>query len=376
MRGGERVLEQLCEAFPGADLFTHVYDPNLNSEIIRRHEVHCSTVASLPLARKYYKYYLGFMPAALEKLDLSAYDLVISSESGPAKGIIAPPTAKHICYCHSPMRYVWDNYHTYRKTLPLPARLIFDRTAHKIRQWDVTTAARVDRFIANSMFVAQRIERYYGRHAEVLHPPVDLDRFRPVADPRRDYYLVAGELIPYKRVDLAIEAFRSLDRRLVIAGRGSDARRLERNAPPNIEFAGRVSDQELASLYANCRALIFPGVEDFGLVPLEVMASGRPVIAFAAGGALESVKAPDCGLFFHEQTAEAIQNAISEFEQQEPRFSPAAARARAEEFSSAGFCRKFRELVEEELARPPSKRRDAVTSTARSQADCIAGPEP
>jgi Glycosyltransferase len=364
MRGGERVLEQLCEIYPGADIFTHVCNPELGSDIIRQHAVQCSSIASLPFARKFYKHYLGLMPAALEKIDLSPYDLVISSESGPAKGIIPRPTARHICYCHSPMRYLWDYYHAYRKSLSLPSRVIFDHVAHKLRQWDVTTASRVDRFVANSAFVAGRIERYYGRYAEVVHPPVDLDRFRPVQNPRGDYYLVAGELVPYKRVDLAVEAFRGLDRTLVIAGRGSTAKELMRNAPANVRFAGRVSDAELSDLYANCRALIFPGVEDFGLVPVEVMACGRPVIAFAQGGALESVRAPDTGLFFPEQTVESLRNAILAFEARS--FVPDVVRRHAEQFSHANFRRQFAAIVDQELARRPGERRDRSANGEQS----------
>jgi len=352
MRGGERVLEQLCRLFPEADIYTHVYAPDRISDVITRHNIRCTSIARLPYARKLYSKYLGFMPHALEHIDLSGYDLVISSESGPAKGVIAPPGACHICYCHSPMRYIWDYFHSYRSELGFPARTVFDHVAHRLRQWDVTTASRVDRFVANSAFVAKRIQRYYGRRADVVHPPVSLDKFRPVADPSRDFYLIAGELVSYKRVDLAVEVFRGLDRKLVIAGRGSAAAKLQRNAPANVEFLGRVSDEALARLYANCRALLFPGEEDFGLVPLEVMASGRPVIAYGAGGALESVKEFETGLFFRQQNAGALRAAIVRFEEMEAQFSPVRVRRHAEEFSEERFREKFMQIVAQELGRP------------------------
>jgi glycosyltransferase involved in cell wall biosynthesis len=353
MRGGERVIEQLCRLYPDADIYTHVFDPERISDTIKRHRIECTSIAGLPFARKFYKMYLGFMPRALEHIDLTGYDLVISSESGPAKGVIAPPNAHHICYCHSPMRYIWDYFHPYRSEMSFPARAVFDHVAHRLRQWDVTSAARVDRFVANSAFVANRIQRYYGRSADVIHPPVSLDTFRPVANPTRDFYLIAGEIVPYKRVDLAIEAFRGLNCKLVIAGRGSAAAKLQRHAPDNVEFMGRVSDDELAGLYANCRALVFPGEEDFGLVPLEVMASGRPVIAYGSGGALESVKDLETGLFFRQHTVESLRDAITRFELIESKFRPERLRAHAEGYSEANFRAKFRQIVDSELSRSP-----------------------
>lgn len=362
MRGGERVLEQLCRLYPDADIYTHVFDPDRISEDLKRHRISSTSIASLPFARKLYKKYLGFMPRALEHIDLTGYDLVISSESGPAKGVIAPPNARHICYCHSPMRYIWDYFHSYRSELGFPARMVFDHVAHRLRQWDVTTAARVNRFVANSAFVANRIQRYYGRSADVVHPPVALNTFRPVSAPSRDFYLIAGEIVPYKRVDLAIEAFRGLDRKLVISGRGSAAAKLQKNAPANVEFVGRVSDEKLASLYANCRALIFPGEEDFGIVPLEVMASGRPVIAYGSGGALESVKDHETGLFFRQQTAESLREAVTRFEGVETQFTPERVRSHAERFSEERFREKFRQIVDSELS--PS----AVVTDARVEA--------
>jgi glycosyltransferase involved in cell wall biosynthesis len=346
MRGGERVLEQLALLFPQADIFTHVIDRDRISEELLRHRIQCTGISRLPFAKSQYKKYLMFMPRALEELDLSGYDLVISSESGPAKGVIPPPNSKHITYCHSPMRYIWDHYHLYKDELPWPARRFFGGVAHRMRQWDVTTAARVDTFVANSRFVAQRIQRYYGRASEVLNPPVNLTRYVPCAAPTRDYYLLLSELVPYKRADIAIEAFRGLDRPLIVAGGGSDLARLRSTAPSNVKFVGRVSDGEMQGLYANCRALLFPGEEDFGIVPLEAMACGRPVLAFGRGGALESVAQGTTGLFFSEQTAPALKQTIKDFEAQEAAFESRAIRRHAEAFSEERFRAGFKVIVD------------------------------
>lgn len=349
MRGGERVLEQFCKLFPDADIFTHVVQPERISDDIRRHSIQCTSISKLPFAARHYRGYLALMPRALEELDLSRYDLVISSESGPAKGIIVRPTARHICYCHSPMRYIWDHYPTYKQRLGFPARWVFAYVAHRMRQWDVTTAARVDRFIANSHFVADRIRRYYRREADVLHPPVALGRFSIDPRPTADYYLVVGEMVPYKRTDIAVEAFRGLNARLLVVGDGPERSKLEKGAPPNVEFVHQVSMEQLVDLYGGCRALVFPAEEDFGIVALEAMACGRPVIAYGSGGATETVREPETGIFFREQSAEALREAVAEFERRESRFDPAIIRRRAEMFSEERFREQFSAIVAEEL---------------------------
>lgn len=346
MRGGERVLEQLALLFPQADIFTHVIDRHRISAELLKHNIQCTGISRLPFAKTQYKKYLMFMPRALEELDLSGYDLVVSSESGPAKGVIPPPNAKHITYCHSPMRYIWDHYHLYKKELPWAARSLFGVVAHRMRQWDVTSASRVDTFVANSRFVAQRIQRYYGRTSEVLNPPVNLKRYVPCSDPTRNYYLLLSELVPYKRADIAIDAFRDLDRPLIVAGGGSELARLRSTAPSNVKFVGRLLDEEMQQLYANCRALLFPGEEDFGIVPLEAMACGRPVLAFGRGGALESVVQGKTGLFFFDQTAGALKQTIRDFEAQESIFDGRAIRAHAETFSEERFRDRFKAVVE------------------------------
>jgi len=316
MRGGEKVLEELCTMYPDADIYTHVYNPDNVSDKIKRHNVFETKIAKLPLARRFYQYYLPFMPRALEEIDLTGYDLVISSEAGPAKGVIVPPDAFHICYVHSPMRYLWDQYHVYRNGLGFLGRIAMSVMAPRLRMWDVTSAARVDRFMANSTHVAMRIEKYWRRDATVVHPPVDVAAFQPVSlDEIGDFYLLAGELAPYKRPDLAIAAFAKLGLPLVVIG-GPDktVKKLSTGAPENITFLGNVDFATLKDHMARCKALIFPGEEDFGIVPVEVMASGRPVIAYGRGGALDTVIEGKTGLLFREQTVDALSACVEKFD--------------------------------------------------------------
>jgi glycosyltransferase involved in cell wall biosynthesis len=315
MRGGEKVLEALCDIYPQADIFTHVYVPEAVSAKIRRHRVTTTFINKLPGAARRYKSYLPLMPLALEQLDLSGYDLIISSESGPAKGIIPPPSAVHLCYCHSPMRYVWNMFHEYRERSGLLTRLAMPFFSHYLRMWDVTSAARVDHFVANSHNVAARIRRYYGREADVIPPPVDVDAFERVTDgEREDYMLMVGELVAYKRPELAVQAFNQMKARLVVIGGGEMLAKMRRLAGPTVSVLGPRPFADLRYHYARCRALIFPGEEDFGIVPVEAMASGTPVIAYGRGGALETVDPTFSGVLFDEQSVEAIIAAVLAFE--------------------------------------------------------------
>jgi glycosyltransferase involved in cell wall biosynthesis len=311
MRGGEKVIEALCEMYPQADIFTHVYVPEMVSERIRQHRIVPSFINSLPRAAKMYKTYLPLMPLALEQLDLRGYDLVISSESGPAKGIIAPADALHVCYCHTPMRYIWNMYHDYRDGAGRLTRLVMPPLSHYLRMWDVTSAARVDSFVANSATIARRIHRYYGAESAVIYPPVDTASFS-IAAPAElgDYYLMAGELVSYKRPDLAVRAFNETKLKLVVIGGGEMLDELRRIAGPTVTIMGPQPFEILKKHYARCRALIFPGEEDFGMVPVEAMASGRPVVAFGRGGATETVADGISGVFFAEQSVEAISAAV------------------------------------------------------------------
>jgi len=345
MRGGEKVLEELLRLYPQADLYTHVADRSALSGLLKDREIRETFVARLPGAVRHYQKYLGFMPRALEELDLGGYDLVLSSESGPAKGVIVPPGARHVCYVHSPMRYIWDHYPAYSSQLGPVGRAYFSRLAHRLRVWDVTAAARVDRFVANSSFVAQRIERYYRRVADVIHPPVDLQAYGLAQHPRAGYLFVS-QLVPYKRADLVVEAFRGLDAPLTVVGDGSERARLERNLPPNVKLAGRVPDSEMAALYQSARALIFPAEEDFGIVPVEAMACGTPVLAYGRGGARDSVIEGETGLFFGSQTVDDIRDAVRRFEAEPARFDPLRLNAHAQRFGAARFRNEMQAVVE------------------------------
>jgi glycosyltransferase involved in cell wall biosynthesis len=349
MRGGERVLEALCELFPTADIYTHVYRPEGVSDTIRAHQVTETFIGRLPRAHRWYPAYLPLMPLALETLDLTAYDLVISSESGPAKGVITAPGSVHLCYCHSPMRYVWDMQADYFSRLSPFMRALAYPLAHYLRLWDFASAARVDQFIANSAFVAARIRKYYRREAQIIHAPVDITRFSP-GEGSGEYYLAVGQLVRYKRFDLAVEAFNRLERPLWIVGEGEQMADLKRLARPTIRFLGAMHGAELAAVYRQCRALIFPGIEDFGIVPLEAMASGRPVIAYARGGALETVQDGATGLLFYEQTPESIMKAVRHFEENPARFDPEALHRHAAGFDTGLFKARISALIERVIA--------------------------
>lgn len=341
MRGGEKVIEALCRMYPDADVFTHVYVPDAVSDEIRRHNVTTSFIGRLPRAAKLYQRYLPLMPLALEQLDLRGYDLIISSESGPAKGIVPPPGAMHICYCHSPMRYIWNMFHEYRKRSGPITRFVMPVLAHYIRNWDSVSANRVDHFVANSETVATRLHRYYRRASTVIHPPVDVDAFEVLPNGFiEDYCLMVGELVGYKRPELAVEAFNRTGRRLVVIGGGEMLAELRRIAKPNVTVLGPQPFSVLRYHYSRCRALIFPGEEDFGIVPVEAMASGRPVIAFRRGGATETVIDGMSGVFFDEQSVDAL--IAAEERAREITWQPREIAAYARNFSTAVFEKQMR----------------------------------
>jgi glycosyltransferase involved in cell wall biosynthesis len=336
MRGGEKVLEALCRLLPDADIFTLFYDEQRVSPEIRSHRV---TTSFLQPLRRHYRSLLPLMPMALESFDLRGYDLIVSSESGPAKGIIVPSDARHICYCHTPMRYLWDLYPAYRNewTHSRVKRALMTPLSHYLRLWDYFSAARVDEFIANSKNVQRRIEKTYRRDARVIFPPVAVESF--YSKPSEDYHLIVSELVAYKRIDSAVRVFTKSGRKLKIAGDGPEFRALRRIAGPNIEFCGRVSDEELRELYARSRAFVMPGEEDFGIAAVEALASGKPVIALAKGGALETVP-PECCLY-KEPTDAALYAAI----EQEVDVNPAALQHWAAQFSESEFVSKIRPLL-------------------------------
>ena len=345
MRGGERCLEVFCELFPDADLFTLLHVPGSVSPLIERRRIVTSFLQRLPGAAERYRYYLPLFPAAMRGFDFSGYDVVLSSSHAVAKAARRAPGATHVCYCFTPMRYVWDLYDDYFGAgAPLAMRALMPPVAAALRRWDRRTSRRIDRIAAISRFVAARIRRVWDRDADVIYPPVDVARFTIADDGPDDFYLVVSALVPYKRVDLAVAAATRMGRRLVVVGAGPEARRLRAIAGPSVEFLGWRDDAEVAALYARCRAVLFPSVEDFGIVPLEAMAAGRPVVAFGVGGATETVIGLDAagegaptGVFFREQTVDAVVHAMAELEAHRARFEPKALRARAEAFDRPLF---------------------------------------
>jgi glycosyltransferase involved in cell wall biosynthesis len=336
MRGGERVVERLLHLFPQADIFTHVYDPAHVSQAIAARPVTTSFIQRLPGARRHYQKYLPLMPMALEQFDLRGYDLVLSSESGPAKGVITNPDALHVCYVHSPMRYLWDHYHQYRDAAGAIDRALMPWLFHRLRTWDVASAARVDRYVANSRFIQRRIGRAWDKPSTLVHPPVAVDRFAPSPQVDADYLWV-GQLVPYKRPDLAVEAFNRLKLPLTLVGDGPMAARLRRLAGPTVTIVPRLDFATLRTRYARCRGLVFTAEEDFGIAPVEVMASGRPVLAFGKGGARDTVVDRRTGLFFAEQSVASLVDGVARFEAWLPGFDPAAAIRQARRFSPAAF---------------------------------------
>jgi glycosyltransferase involved in cell wall biosynthesis len=365
-RGGEAVVAALAQMFPDADLFVHVCDEALVRETLGagfRGRIVQSFIARWPGARRHYQKYLPLMPLACEQWDLSDYDLVISSEAGPAKGVLTRPDALHLCYCHSPMRYLWDMYHDYRRNAGWLVRALFPLVAHRLRLWDRLSADRVDCFVANSSFVASRIRKFYRRDAQVVHPPVAVQAFQ-CDQPRGEHYLLLGQLVPYKRADLAVRAFNELGLPLVVIGEGEQQRALRALARPNVQLIGRQPFEVIRQQLQSCRALVFPGLEDFGIVPVEAMAAGAPVIAYARGGVLETVRDGVTGCLFHEQSVEALKAAVQRVESGAVRVDPAAAHRHALAFDGARFEREMRAVIDAALRahalpdRPPVWRRE------------------
>jgi glycosyltransferase involved in cell wall biosynthesis len=347
MRGGEKVVEALCRLLPDADIFTLFYDPASVSETIRGHRVRASFLQPL---RKGYRTLLPLMPMALESFDLRGYDLVVSSESGPAKGVITTSNTRHVCYCETPMRYLWDMYPAYRNewTQSHWKRAIMAPLTNYLRLWDYASAARVDEFVANSENVRRRIWKTYRRESLVVRPPVPVETF--YSKPPGDYYLVVSEFVPYKRVDLAVRAFNQNGRKSRIVGDGPEYKTLKRAAAPNIEFCGHVPDADLRDLYARCRAFLMPGEEDFGMTMVEALASGRPVIGLGRGGALEIV--PDFGGLLYDEP-NGLGRAVEQWDQWEPELNSGALQAYAAQFSEAEFARQMKQVLFE--AEPPGR---------------------
>jgi glycosyltransferase involved in cell wall biosynthesis len=371
--GGERVAECIAALFPTAEIFTLVASPAGLPETLAGRTLHTSFLQRLPLGRTHHRHFLPIYPAATESMDLRGFDLVLSSDSGPVKGVRLSPGAVHVCYCHSPMRYLWDGYEAYRDGMSGLTRAAFMAAAGRVRRWDAGAAQRVNYFLANSRYVAERIRRCYGREAEVLPPPIDLYRAASVAgETPGAHYLCAGRLVPYKRTEILIEACRQSGRKLRIAGTGPEEQRLRKLAAddPGIEFLGELSNEDLWREYARCRALLFAADEDFGMVPLEAQACGRPVIAYGVGGSLETVRGAGSredsatgemtGIYFAEQTVESVVEGIARWEQEfETSFRPEVARAWASGFATPIFLERYRAAV---LERVPAAETECVSA--------------
>jgi glycosyltransferase involved in cell wall biosynthesis len=353
-RGGERVLHEIIGIFPDADLYTLIHVPGSTSDRIDALAPIASPLSRLPGAARHYRKLLPLFPMAIERFHLQGYDLVLSHSHSFAKGVRVAPGTPHVCYCMTPIRYVWDHADTYLGR-GLKRALAAPLVAY-LRHWDrkTSTPERVTAFLSNSNHVAGRIRRIYGREARTVYPCIDTERFRPADLPAEDFYLLVGGFVPYKAEGLAIEAFAKLGAPLIVAGDGPTRAQLQATAPPNIRFLGRVSDEELARLYQRCRALVYPQEEDFGMIAVEVQACGRPVIALGRGGARETVvpfddpqgRAPT-GVFFEQPTAAALVDALQRFDQCADALDPRAIRAHAEHFSTPAFHASLRAAIEE-----------------------------
>ena len=350
MRGGERALEVLCELYPSADLFTLVHVPGSVSAAIEQRSPKTSFIQHLPRAGRLYRTYLPLFPAAIERFDFTGYDLVISTSHCVAKSALTRPPTRHLCYCFTPMRYAWDQFDQYfgpARVGRLPsaaARVVLRRLA----RWDARTAGRANRYVAISHYVASRIRRYYNRQAVVVYPPVDTAFFHPDGRPPGRHFLVVSALVPYKRIDVAIEAARLAGVGLTIVGDGPERRRLQGAAGPHVTFLGRRPDTEVRELYRSALAVVLPGEEDFGIAPLEAQACGRPVLALARGGALETVLADRTGVLVEDDSPEALAEGMGRVAAS--RFDPAVIRSHAERFGRGRYRQEMRMLVEETMA--------------------------
>ncbi len=320
--GAERVVEEMLKLYPDADIYTLVYDEKKMGKIFPKEKVHTSFVQKLPMSTKLYTKLLTLMPKAFESFDFSGYDLVLCSSSSCAKGVITAPDVPHICYIHTPMRYAWDQFFEYRKRSGRLTKFFMNRWMPSIRLWDFVSSQRIDSLISNSKYISRRIQKYWRLPSSVIYPPVDTERLSPNNKPTEDFYVVFSRFVPYKRIDLAIKACGKLGKKLVVIGGGSQEAELKALAkeafsshPDDVKFTGRISDSEVQDYLQRCKAMIFSAEEDFGIIPVEVQACGRPVIAFGKGGALETVKDGVTGVFFDRQETESVCSAIKNFEE-------------------------------------------------------------
>jgi glycosyltransferase involved in cell wall biosynthesis len=346
--GAERVLEVLHDMYPNAPIYTSMYEPKAMPAFYRSWDIRTSFMQRLPLVKQKHQAFVSLYPYAFEQFDLTEYDVVISNSSAFAHGVITRPETCHVCYCLTPARFIW-NYHEYvkREHLSRIVRTVVPMALTSLRTWDAQAADRVDYFVAISRAVADRINKYYRRDSEIIYPPVDTTMYTP-SEEVEDYFLIVSRLIPYKRIDLAVRAFNELGLPLKIVGGGRDAEALQRIAKPNVQFLGRVPDDEVKRLYARCRAFIFPGEEDFGLTPLEAQAAGRPAIAYAGGGALDTIIEGETGAFFREPTAKSLAETVRNFDH--TKFDSVRIRQHALKFDTEVFKKQLAEFVERSAA--------------------------
>ncbi|TWU60176.1 GDP-mannose-dependent alpha-(1-6)-phosphatidylinositol monomannoside mannosyltransferase [Rubripirellula tenax] len=348
-RGGEKVLEQMASLFPASDVYTLVHDPTVDVPGLRGHKVHASRLNRFPKIQSTYRHLLPLHPWAISGMRVpDDVDLLLSSDASLIKGIPKGPSTKHVCYCHSPPRYLWELGSDYKRA-SFAARIALDRFAQSLREFDRKSSESVDDFVANSKFVAGRIKKYYDRESTVIYPPVATDDFVPDR-PRGDFHLVISELVSYKRIDIAVDAYNRTGKRLVVIGGGPEKKALEASAKQNIEFLGRQPFSSLKEHFETCEAFVFPGIEDFGITPVEAQASGAPVIALRAGGALETVIDNQTGLFFDEQTPDSLIDAIERFDPSS--FDWRTCRSNAENFSSANFLKQYNDHVQDMFRQP------------------------
>ncbi len=342
--GAERVLKVLSDEFPEAPLYTLLHNAKKTEEWFGGKKIHPSMLQSAYHLVGNHRIFLPWMSKAIEQFDFRHFDVVVSSSSAFAHGIKTGPKTKHICYCHSPMRYAWDFTHEYTKNYSPLMRFLAAKTLHKIRQWDFEAANRPDVLLANSKHVQKRIQKYWRRDSEVVYPPVDVKRFTATGK-HEDYFLIISALTPFKNIELAIRTFNKINRKLVIIGDGAQRDWLQSIAEDNIEFLGRKDDHVVRDYLEHCRALIFPGEEDFGIVPVEAMAAGKPVLAYGKGGVLESVQAGVSGEFFMEPTPQSLEDGLARLMANEPRYDPKTIRTIAEKFDSSVFTKKIKLVV-------------------------------
>lgn len=342
--GAERVIYKLHQMFPDAPIYTSTFNQQ-KMKAFKDALIYTSFIQNFPKAKDKHQWYLKLYPLAFEQFDLGQYDIVISSCHSCSKGIITKPETMHICYCHSPMRYAWDNWHEYVRTYNFPwyIKKFVPRLIHRIRMWDKLAADRVDHFVTNSKFVKKRINKYYKKNSTVIHPMINVKDFYVSRSPK-EYYLAVGRFTPYKRFDLIVDAFNELKYKLKIVGTGVAEKELKHRAKSNIEFLGFVPDDKLKDLYANCKALIFPQIEDFGITPLEAMASGRPIIAYRKGGALETIKSNETGIFFDEQNVLSLKAAVEKCEKS--KWESRKIRKHAIKFDETVFEKEFMKYLE------------------------------